>query len=194
MTVLGITGGVGAGKSRILDLLKERYGAEIIQADQVAKQLEEPGQPGFEALIGLFGDGIRNQQGAIDKEAFAQLIFKDKEALARVNSVIHPLTWQAIQRQIDESRADLIVIEAALFNSRDICQKLIYVDTSAENRIARLMESRNYTREKCLDIMKNQPGREEFLALADFVIDNNGTMESVEQQLESVLRKIQTEG
>ncbi|MDD3252370.1 MAG: dephospho-CoA kinase [Lachnospiraceae bacterium] len=196
MTVLGITGGIGAGKSRILDLLKECYGAEIIEADQVARQLEEPGQAGYEQLVTAFGAEILDGQGKLERAAFAARIFQDEAALMQVNAIIHPLTWQAIREQIAASRADLIVIESALFDqkSRELCQKLIYVDTSKENRISRLMADRHYTREKCLDIMKNQPGREEFLAVADFVIDNNKTIEAVRQQLEDMLQKIRTEG
>ena len=196
MTVLGITGGVGAGKSRILDLLKECHGAEIIEADQVARQLEEQGQAGYEQLVKAFGTEILDEQGKLDRAAFAARIFQDEAALMQVNAIIHPLTWQAIRDRIAASRADLIVIESALFDQkgRELCQKLAYVDTSKENRISRLMAARNYTREKCLEIMKNQPGREAFLAVADFVIDNNGTIEAVRQQLEDMLQKIRTEG
>ena len=98
--VLGITGGVGAGKSRILEILRQEYGARIIQADQVAAVLEEPGEPGLLALTELFGTGILNQEGSLDRKAFAQRIFTDEKALEMVNQVIHPMTWQRIREMI----------------------------------------------------------------------------------------------
>ena len=189
MKVIGITGGVGAGKSRILSILRETYHAEIIQADEVAKELEEPGREGYLRLVKQFGAGILDETGAIDRKRFAELIFSDEEALRAVNEIIHPLTWEAIQQKAAESSAELVAVEAALFdeNSRALCGELWYVDTSAENRIWRLMENRDYTREKCLDIMKNQRDRQEFLELADVLIDNNGTIEAVEEQIAAQL-------
>lgn len=187
--VLGLTGGVGAGKSRILELFSKDYGAQVIQADQVARDLEEPGQPGFVGLVRLFGTGILDAEGKLDRKRFAERIFGDPEALKRVNALIHPLTWNEIKRQIRESDAQLIVVEAALFDkrSREVCQYLLYVDTEEEIRIQRLMENRGYSREKCLDIMKNQADRENFLQLADFTIDNSGSIRTAKKQIHQIL-------
>lgn len=188
MSVIGITGGVGAGKSRILKLLKEEYQAEIIQADAVAKELEEPGQPGHQRLVEAFGKGILSEDGRIDRDAFARLIFSDEDSLRRVNAIIHPMTWQAIKDRVDKSQAELIAVEAALFDerSREVCEELWFVDASEENRIRRLMEHRGYSREKCLSIMEHQPDREKFITLADRVIDNNGTPEAIRWQLRQI--------
>lgn len=192
MRVIGITGGVGAGKSRILAVLRETYHAEIIQADEVAKELEEPGREGYLRLVEQFGAGILDETGAIDRKRFAQLIFSDEAALRRVNEIIHPLTWAAIKEKAAASSAELVAVEAALFDekSRELCGELWYVDTSVEHRIERLMANRGYTREKCLDIMKNQRDRQEFLELADVVIDNNGSIEAVESQIAARLKTI----
>ena len=191
MMVLGLTGGVGAGKSRILELFSHDYGAQVIQADLVARKLEDPGQPGLTGLVSLFGTGILQKDGTLDRKGFADRIFGNPEALKRVNALIHPLTWNEIKRQIRESSADLIVVEAALFDerSREVCQYLLYVDTQDEIRIQRLMENRGYSREKCLDIMKNQADRSRFLELADFVIDNSGSLEGSRQQIRQILKK-----
>ena len=94
MKVIGITGGVGAGKSRVLALLEEEFGAGIILADEVARQLQEPGQPGLE----YFGDGILGEDGRLDRAGLAARIFRDQEALEAVNRMIHPLVWQTIQK------------------------------------------------------------------------------------------------
>lgn len=191
MMVLGLTGGVGAGKSRILDLFSHDYGAQVIQADLVARKLEDPGQPGLTGLVSLFGAGILQKDGTLDRKGFADRIFGNPEALKRVNALIHPLTWNEIKRQIRESSAELIVVEAALFDerSREVCQYLLYVDTQDEIRIQRLMENRGYSREKCLDIMKNQADRNDFLKLADFVIDNSGSLEESRLQIRRILKK-----
>lgn len=189
MKVIGITGGVGAGKSRILAILQEEYDARLIQADEVAKDLEKPGQPGYERLVAAFGPSLLAEDQTIDRRRLAELIFHDPQALKQVNDIIHPLTWAAIKAQIYDSDANLIAVEAALFNrqSREICKELWYVDTSVENRIRRLMESRGYSREKCCRMMDSQPSREEFLALADRVIDNNVTLAEVRQQIKQIL-------
>ena len=191
MMVLGLTGGVGAGKSRILELFSHDYGAQVIQADLVARKLEDPGQPGLTGLVSLFGTGILQKDGTLDRKGFADRIFGNPEALQRVNALIHPLTWNEIKRQIRESSAELIVVEAALFDerSREVCQYLLYVDTQDEIRIQRLMENRGYSREKCLDIMKNQADRNDFLKLADFVIDNSGSLEESRLQIRRILKK-----
>ena len=191
MMVLGLTGGVGAGKSRILELFSHDYGAQVIQADIVARKLEDPGQPGLTGLVSLFGTGILQKDGTLDRKGFADRIFGNPEALKRVNALIHPLTWNEIKRQIRESSAELIVVEAALFDerSREVCQYLLYVDTQDEIRIQRLMENRGYSREKCLDIMKNQADRNDFLKLADFVIDNSGSLEESRRQIRRILKK-----
>ena len=196
MMVLGLTGGVGAGKSRILELFSEDYGAQVIQADLVARELEEPGQPGLTGLVSLFGNEILNPDGTLDRKRFADRIFGNPEALKRVNALIHPLTWNEIKCRIRESKADLVVVEAALFDerSRDICQYLVYVDTEDEVRIRRLMENRGYSREKCLDIMKNQADRSRFGKLADFVIDNSGPIDDARKQISQMFDQIKQQG
>lgn len=193
--VLGITGGVGAGKSRILEILKQEYGARIIQADQVAAALEAPGEPGLLALTGLFGTEILDRDGSLDRKAFARRIFTDEKALDMVNQVIHPMTWKKIQEMLEQEPCPVTAVEAALFNeeSRSLCRHLVFIDTSEENRILRLMEGRGYSREKCLDIMKNQPDRAYFLQLSDYVIDNNGSLEAVRSQVRRMMEEVTNE-
>lgn len=193
--VLGITGGVGAGKSRILEILKQEYGARIIQADQVAAALEAPGEPGLLALTELFGTEILDRDGSLDRKAFARRIFTDEKALDMVNQVIHPMAWKKIQEMLEQEPCPVTAVEAALFNeeSRSLCRHLVFIDTSEENRILRLMEGRGYSREKCLDIMKNQPDRAYFLQLSDYVIDNNGSLEAVRSQVRRMMEEVTNE-
>ena len=201
MKVIGITGGVGSGKSRVLALLEEEFGATVILADEVARQLEEPGQPGLTRLMEYFGREILGEDGHLDRARLAARIFEDPEALEAVNRMIHPLVWQAIRDRIAAVAAplegeqtalpSLVAIESALFDSRtrSLCQEMWLIDTSDENRISRLMAGRGYSREKCLSIIRNQRSREEFLAFCDVVIDNNGSLEQVRQQIHEQVRK-----
>ncbi len=191
MRVIGITGGVGAGKSRVLSVLKDEYQADIILSDEVAKELEEPGEEGYRQLKEEFGEQILASDGRIDRGNLAALIFRDQEALAKVNAIIHPITWEEVKRRAAASDAPLVAIESALFDehSRELCEALWYIDTSEENRIERLMKSRGYSRQKCLDIMANQKDRSFFLKFCDAVIDNNGSIEEISSQLALLLKK-----
>ncbi|WP_418577105.1 dephospho-CoA kinase [Hungatella sp.] len=190
MRVIGLTGGVGAGKSRILDILKTEYGAEIIVADQVAHELMEPGQGGYREVVRALGTSFLNPDGTIDRPLLSALIFHDRNALETMNGIIHPMVWKTIIDKISSSQADLIVVESAIMGREqdDIYDEMWYVYTSEENRIRRLNENRGYSRERSLSIMKNQLSDEEFRELADRVIDNNGTVEDVKAGLEAILK------
>ncbi len=188
--IIGITGGVGAGKSRILSILKEEYGAFIVLADDVARQLQEPGQPGYDALVELFGAGILNEEGRIDRPRLADIIFHDQARLNQVNAVIHPMTWERIMQMIRSAREPLAAIESALFDreSSRTCDEVWFIDADEETRVRRVMNNRGYTREKALQIIGNQQDRDTFLSFADRIIDNNGTMEDIHRQLKDILQ------
>lgn len=193
MRVIGLTGGVGSGKSRILKILQQDWQAEIIQADLVAKQLEEPGGPGYRKLVEALGNGILAASGAIDRHRLAALIFAHEDIRRKVNSIIHPMTWEAIRDRIRHTGKALVAVEAALYDQKadDIYDELWYVYTSKEVRITRLMESRGYSRERILAVMASQPAEEEYRQWSDFVLDNNGTIDEVKKQIDIKLRKQQ---
>lgn len=190
MKVIGLTGGVGAGKSRILAILKEDYGAELIITDEVAHELMEPGQPGYEAVTRALGGGFLKPDGTIDRPELSKLIFEDRRALQTMNGIIHPMVWKMVKDKISSSQADLIVVESAIMSKEQagFYDEMWYVDTSEENRIRRLFENRGYSRERSLSIMKNQPSDQEFKSIATRVIDNNGTIEEVRARLETILK------
>ena len=190
--IIGMTGGIGAGKRRVLQILKDKYKAFVIEADQVAKDLEQPGQEGLNGLVKIFGDKILSSDGTLNKDLFSKLIFGNPDALKKVNALIHPLVWARIRQMSRESSADLIVVEAALFdeNSRRVCDFLVCVDTDPQIRMERLMKNRGYSREKCLEIMAKQQDRESFMQLSDYVIHNDGTPEEVEQEIARMMETI----
>ena len=164
----------------------------MIEADQVAKDLEQPGQEGLNGLVKIFGDKILSSDGTLNKDLFSKLIFGNPDALKKVNALIHPLVWARIRQMSRESSADLIVVEAALFdeNSRRVCDFLVCVDTDPQIRMERLMKNRGYSREKCLEIMAKQQDRESFVQLSDYVIHNDGTPEEVEQEIARMMETI----
>lgn len=197
MFVLGITGGIGAGKSRILSELEQAYGAYVVEADRTAHALMEPGMPVYHAVVRQFGTTILQQSGAIDRTKLADIVFSDEEKLALLNSLSHPLVREEILRQISEKREQgdcmLFVVEAALLiqdGYREICDEIWYIRADKETRIARLMLQRGYTREKCLAVMESQQGDEYYMQYADFTINNQFDYENSSKQLNVRLNKL----
>ena len=186
---VALTGGVGSGKSRILGVLREAYGAAVIQTDVVARELEEPGQPGYEVLVKAFGSRILEADGRLSKEELVHLVFEDDKARDKINSLIHPLVWERVEQWIQCSRESLVVVESAILPEKphDLFQSVWYVFTLKENRIQRLMENRGYSKERCEEMILGQPSEEMYRQQADHVIDNNGTREELISQLQAVM-------
>ena len=188
--VIGITGGIGSGKSTITDILRDKYGYRILLTDDMAKELEEPGQKVYQELVRAFGekilepsaDGIEKQAPKIDKAAFASLIYQDAGAKTKAEQIIHPATWswcEDIIREEQERGEAKVVVESALpcERYRKMCDEIWFVYTREEVRIRRLMESRGYSLEKCESIIDGQLSDEAFIGFADYIIDNSGSFE-----------------
>ena len=193
--ILGVTGGVGAGKSQVLDILKNEHGAHVILSDQVAKELMDPGREGYRRVVEYLGVGTLESTGAIDRPKMARMILGNQEALREVNRLTHPLVWEEILRRIEGSPLPLQIVETALPEKqfRDICDEIWYVYTSEENRARRLFVSRGYDREKTVQVMKNQLSDEEFRSICHRVIDNNGSIEDTREQISRFLSEQETE-
>ena len=190
MRVIGLTGGVGAGKSLVLSILKETYGAEVIKADELAHELMEPGEEGYLAVKSALGEDLLKPDGTIDRKALAERIFQDDRARKTVDGIIHPMVWKTIRDKIATSQAGLIVVEFAIMDEKmdDSWEEMWYVRASKENRIRRLEENRGYTREHSERIIASQASESEFLNRCTRVIENNGSMEEVKRQLAEILR------
>ena len=187
--IIGITGGVGAGKSSVLSILKEKFGAKVILADLVAHDLMEPGTEGLLAVTKALGNSFIREDGSIDRKALADLIFRNTDALNKMNSIIHPLVWDWIQKEAVSCDEKFVVVEAAVFDTapQGLFDEMWYVFASEETRMERLMASRGYTKEKCLNIMMKQDSEEVFRSRCSFVINNDGSEEDTERQLEEKL-------
>ena len=185
--ILEIFGGVGSGKSLVLEILREQYGAEVIGMDETAHRLYEPGQPGHRAVTSLLGDEVVRPNGTLDRQKMAGILYRDQEAMQALERVIHPLVYQEVEREVREAaeRCGLVVVETALpeKTKSDIYDELWYVYTPEQIREERLMESRGYTRERVREIMSRQLPEEAFRDMADWVLVNDSTKEALEERI-----------
>jgi dephospho-CoA kinase len=196
MVVVGLTGGIGSGKSTVAALLAER-GAVVVDADAVTRELQQPGTPVFEAMVDRFGSVIVAQDGALDRAAVADIVFTDAEALADLNGIVHPAVGAEIARRM-QALADtdeIVVLDVPLMveSKRGYpVAGLIVVDVDPEVAIRRLVEHRNMREPDVRARMSRQASRTERLARADRVIDNSGTVEDLRRQVDDAWRWIQT--
>ena len=194
MHTIGITGGVGAGKSTVLNYLQERYKAYLIVADELAKELELPGHACYEKLTEAFGEKILDEEGFIDKKAFAERIFSDPQSLKTANDIIHPAVKEEILKRLqeqEEAGKELFVVEAALLIEEkydEILDELWYIYTDDAVRRERLKESRGYSEEKIESIMRQQLSEEEFRRHCRVVIDNSKRPEDTQAQIDRILK------
>ncbi len=197
LVVVGITGGVGSGKSTILTYLKQKYEVNIVIADVVAKQLMEPGGETYDAILAQFGEDLKGPGDMIDKVLLAKRLFEQGYGTSKINEIVHPAVKEKIRQRIEQEKLEaiadasdkvrLLVIEAALFfeaHADELCDELWYVHADEETRISRLMENRNYSREKCVAIMGNQMSEDEFRERCGFVIENGGEPEEAYAQID----------
>lgn len=197
MLFLGITGGVGAGKSEILAYLRDNYNGKVMLADTIAHDLMEPGTFCYCRLREIFGqEKIWDTDGKIDRPKMARLIFADSNKRRQLNEIVHPevkkYVIDSVKKAKEEGILDIIVLEAALLIEEQydkICDELWYIYTSSENRKLRLKASRGYSEEKIQNIFDSQLPEEEYRAHCEEVIDNNGTPDEAFRQIKEILEK-----
>ena len=194
MKVIGITGGVGAGKSALLSYIAEKYHCRILLADEIAHKVEEPGQACYEELVRILSPAILNEDGTIHKGKMAERIFESEDLLRKVNSLIHPAVKKMILDEIAAARAeekiDFLFVEAALLiedGYLDIVDEMWYIYAREEIRRGRLKESRNYSDEKIDAIMNSQLREEEFRKYCSVVIDNSEGLPAAFHQIDKKL-------
>lgn len=195
MKFIGITGGVGAGKSAILDYLKNKPDTKVMLADEIAHELMVPGTQCYDRLRAEFGtEDIYQKDGYFDRIKLAQVIFSDDEKRKKLNGIVHPAVRKYVIGQAayerKEGKIKLLVLEAALLIEEhydEICDELWYIYTSEENRRIRLKKQRNYSDEKISEIFNSQLTDEKFRKACRVVIDNNGTIEAAAEQIEAAL-------
>ena len=197
MHFIGITGGVGAGKSEVLSYLEQKPGVRVMLADEIAHELMEPGTDCFMRLKERFGrEDIYEPDGRFDRAKLAKVIFSDETKRNDLNAIVHPAVRQYVlqQKEAEEKKGSLklLVLEAALLIEEhydEICDELWYIYTSRENRRQRLKASRGYSDARVEQMFASQLDEETYRRACSVEIDNNGSEDETFAQIEKALRR-----
>jgi dephospho-CoA kinase len=191
--LVGLTGGIGAGKSTVSAMLAER-GAVIVDADQIARDLQSPGSPVLDSMAERFGRNIIREDGSLDRAAVAAIVFNDEAALKDLNGIVHPAMQSEIQRQIDEHRSTerVVVLDFPLLgeNPRKGLAATIVVDIPVDVAVRRLVDQRGMDEDDARARINSQISRDERLATATHVIDNGGDRESLTAQVDELWQQL----
>lgn len=182
MILVGLTGGIGSGKSTVSELLAER-GAVIIDADAIVREIQEPGSPVLAKLAEEFGPTVLDGSGALDRQAVANIVFADPDALKKLNAIVHPAVGAEMNRRVLAQRDthNVVILDIPLLteNPREGLQGRIVVDVPEDVQVRRLVEFRGFSEDDARARMSRQASREARLATADFVVDNSGSREDL---------------
>ena len=193
MILVGLTGGIGAGKSTVSAMLAER-GAIIVDADQIARDLQSPGSPVLDSMAERFGEHIIRDDGSLDRTAVAAIVFNDDAALKDLNGIVHPAMQSEIQRQIDEHRSTdrVVVLDFPLLgeNPRKGLAATIVVDIPVDVAVRRLVDQRGMDEADARARINSQISRDERLATATHVIDNSGDRDSLTAQVDELWQQL----
>lgn len=189
--VIGVFGGMGSGKSLILQILEQDFQAYILEADKIAHELYQVGEEGYIRVLSLLGNQVLDVDKSLNRKKMAKLLFQDATILKKVNQQIHPLVWERIQKKVKQIKEESkqkkwIAIESALLPGleyMDIFQKKWYIYASLEERYQRLIQTRGYTKEYINRIIKYQPTEQEYRMFADSIIINDGEKEYLYKQI-----------
>lgn len=187
--LVGLTGGIGSGKSTVARALAAR-GAVIVDADEVVRDVQSPGSPVLAALAARFGADILADDGSLDRALLAGRVFGDAEALAALNSIVHPAVGAEMNRRVREQASGdrVVVMDIPLLteNPRAGLQGIIVVDVPVETQVRRLVDGRGFTEDDARVRIGRQASREARLATASIVVDNSGTVAELEAQVQRV--------
>lgn len=193
MKILGITGGVGSGKSKVLKHLKEEYGAVICLLDDVARFLQQNGQICFAKIVDVFGKEVVGEDQELNRQKLSEIVFADAEKLQILNDIVHPEVKRWVLEDIEKKKKEevpLYIIEAALLPTAGydtICDEMWYIYTNVNVRTERLKETRGYSEERIQNMIASQPDEEVFRQACSAVIDNSGAFEDTKKQIGELL-------
>ncbi|RLV08243.1 dephospho-CoA kinase [Streptomyces griseocarneus] len=193
MVKVGLTGGIGAGKSEVSRLFAS-YGAVVVDSDRIAREVVEPGTPGLAAVVAEFGEDVLTPEGALDRPRLGSVVFADPGRLAALNAIVHPLV-RARSAELEAAAApDAVVVHDVPLLVENGLQSLydlvVVIDASEETRLDRLVRLRGMKPEEARARMAAQATREQRLAVADFVVDNDGPLEALAPQVEQVWARL----
>ena len=196
-TVIGLTGGVGSGKSTVLAILKNDYGALILEADRIAEEMMQPDGASYAKLAKLLGRGVLRDDGTIDRSRMSELVFADPKLLDQVNAIVHPDTIAEVRRRIENAEEKLIVYESAIPEEArfsELTDAVLYVYASEDTRLERLFFGRGYSFDKTESIMRRQMSESEFRRLADAEVNNDGSEEEAKASLAAAMKTLRERG
>ena len=187
MILIGLTGGIGSGKSEVARRLTER-GAEIIDADLIVRELQQPGAEIYEKMIELFGSEVVATDKSLDRTAIAKKVFTDESLLKTLNQLVHPVVKRVMNERVESFRdtEKVVILDIPLLveNPREGLDGVLVVDLDAEIAVKRLVEQRNMSAEDARARIAKQATREQRLAIANHVIDNSGDRNALSQKIE----------
>lgn len=203
MVKVGLTGGIGAGKSEVSRLLSS-YGAVIVDADKIAREVVEPGTPGLAAVVAEFGEGVLSADGTLDRPVLGRIVFNDPEKREALNAIVHPLVGArsaeleaaAAARERERRGAGheaVVVHDVPLLAENGLAplyDVVIVVDAAPETQLERLTRLRGMSEEEAKSRMAAQATRVRRLEIADIVIDNDGPLEDLEPQVRAVWERL----
>jgi len=193
MKLIGITGGIGAGKSEVTSVLRQ-LGFTVMDLDEIARTLVEPGSKGLAAIVDLFGAGYMNIDGTLDRKKLAVLVFNDKAELTKLDNMMGPLLWGEIERQRDELDVDFAFVDGALLIEKGMHEKLdgiVLVTASFSVKMQRAMGRDNATPDEIKARIDAQMSDTEKRRYVDYVIDNDGTLHELRERVVRLVRTIQ---
>ncbi len=199
MKVIGITGAIGSGKSTVASFLKEK-GAIVIDADQVAREVVEPGKPAWKQVVDYFGESILLSSGEIDRRELGKRVFGYPEELARLNEIVHPYVITEIERRVEQLRSELkngqaVVVDVPLLFEAGMhthCDITVAVTAAKEIRMERLLE-RGMSRAEIERRMESQKAKDILEQQADVIIENNGTLAELKEKVNELWKRIQND-
>ncbi|MEF9882311.1 dephospho-CoA kinase [Streptomyces sp. P9-A4] len=194
MLKVGLTGGIGAGKSEVSRLLVS-YGAVLIDADRIAREVVEPGTPGLAAVVEAFGDGVLTGEGALDRPKLGSIVFADPDRLATLNAIVHPLVGaRSAELEGRAGSGDVVVHDVPLLAENGLAplyDLVVVVDASPETQLDRLVRLRGMAESEARNRMAAQVTRARRLEVADVVIDNDGPLDALEPQVRKVWEELE---
>jgi dephospho-CoA kinase len=186
MLKVGLTGGIGSGKSEVSRRLAS-YGALIIDADQVAREVVEPGTPGQAQVVDAFGMDVLASDGTLDRPRLGEIVFSDDALRAKLNAIIHPLVRDRIRELEAGAEAGAVVVEAVPLIAENgmagLYDLVVVVDVPPRIQEDRLVRDRGMTREQVAARVAAQASREDRLAIADIVLDNSGSLDELDREV-----------
>ena len=196
MKIIGITGGIGSGKSQVLSYLEEAYGAACCQADQVARRLQQKGTRCYKRIVEHFGSGILDGDGRLDRARLANIVFSNRAQIRILNEIVHPAVKEKlgeIIRREEKKGTKVFVLEAALFieeNYDALCDEVWYIYADEETRKRRLMASRGYSEEKIQGIFDSQMSSSDFFTYCDRAVDNCNSFQEACGEIDDVMAQL----